>query len=316
MEQMPLVSIIVPVYNVEKYLERCIKSVLSQTYPNIELILVDDGSKDSSPQICDSYADRENITVIHKENGGLSSARNAGIKRATGEYIFFLDSDDFIHDECIQTLYDIMTQYDCDIVQGNFERGTSELFSDKRENANITLLSYQEALSGFRYKTIACGKLYRRFVIDGIDFPEGLIHEDEAIYYQYACRAKKIAITNRALYYYFMAPNSIMRNNQEYKNECFIDILEERIEFFENRNEPLMVRASIERYLVILVLTYSEWHCSKTIQNDEKKLRSKFLEFYKRLKGFSGTPIKLKLMFLAFRICPNLSARVIALIRK
>ncbi|MBQ3553323.1 MAG: glycosyltransferase family 2 protein [Clostridia bacterium] len=316
MEQMPLVSIIVPVYNVEKYLERCIKSVLSQTYPNIELILVDDGSKDSSPQICDSYADRENITVIHKENGGLSSARNAGIKRATGEYIFFLDSDDFIHDECIQTLYDIMTQCDCDIVQGNFERGTLDFFADKVIKEEVELVSYQEALLGFRYKTLAWGKLYRRFVIDDVEFPEGLIHEDEAVYYQYACRAKKIAITNRALYYYFMAPNSIMRNNQEYKNECFIDILEERIEFFENRNEPLMVRASIERYLVILVLTYSEWHCSKTIQNDEKKLRSKFLEFYKRLKGFSGTPIKLKLMFLAFRICPNLSARVIALIRK
>ena len=110
------VSIIIPVYNVEKYLEKCIKSVLNQTYQNLEIILVDDGSKDKSAIICDEYMVKDNrITVIHKQNGGLSSARNAGIEVATGEAVFFLDSDDYISKECIEKLVKLMKKNSADI---------------------------------------------------------------------------------------------------------------------------------------------------------------------------------------------------------
>ncbi|MBQ6543175.1 MAG: glycosyltransferase family 2 protein, partial [Clostridia bacterium] len=117
---MPLISVIVPVYKVEKYLPRCLDSILSQSFTDFELLLVDDGSPDSCPEICDEYARRDRrISVIHKENGGLSSARNAALERATGKYVSFVDSDDYITADALQTLYSALTETDSDIAVGN-----------------------------------------------------------------------------------------------------------------------------------------------------------------------------------------------------
>lgn len=317
MNEMPLISIIVPVYNVEHYLSRCIDSIIKQTYQNLEIILVDDGSQDGSPAICDEYARKDDrITVIHKENGGAASARNAALKGAKGEYIFFLDGDDFIHPECIGRLYDISIAHQCDIVQCDYEKGTADAFSTNEEIHSIKFYQKEQALTDFRYKTIVWGKLLKRNTLNEIYFPEGKIYEDEAVYYRFTYRAAKIAITDDRLYYYYQTNQSVMRNKDEIQKDYFTNILEERIAFFEEKKEPQLVRSSIERYLVILMLYYASWRCNKRIKNDPQPLRQKFKENYKKLQSFRGTSYQLRLMFWLVYHFPRISSRAIYILRK
>lgn len=317
MTNMPLVSVIVPVYNVEKYLTRCIDSIIGQTYRNLEIVLVDDGSPDNSPAICDEYAQKDSrITVIHKENGGAASARNAGLEIIKGEYVFFLDGDDFIHYQCIDKLNEIAAANQCDIVQCDFEKGTADVFSSVEKKYSLAFYNCEQALSGFRYKTIVWGKLLKRKMLEEVRFPEGKIYEDEAVYYRFTYCAARIAITDEKLYYYFQSANSVMRNDAKETKEYFTDILEERIAFFEEKNEQKLVRSSIERYLVILMLYYADWCCNKNIKNNPQILWQKFKENYKRLKTFRGTPMKLKLMFWLFYHFPRISSRAIYILRK
>ena len=201
----PLVSVIIPIYKVEKYLPACIDSVLSQTYHNLEIILVDDGSPDRCGAICDAYAAKDSrIKVIHKENGGLSDARNAGMKIAEGEYLYFLDSDDLIHPEAIARLAQVLQTHQADLVCGGhvrFKDGTAP--SPVISNLRPQVLDQQSAMTRFVVKDWgAWGKLYRRQVHLGIDFPVRKIHEDEAIMLQILDRCRTVAIVDDQLYYY------------------------------------------------------------------------------------------------------------------
>ena len=213
----PLVSIIIPIYKVEPYLRRCLDSIVNQTYTNLEIILVDDGSPDGCPQICDEYAAKDNrIVVIHKENGGLSDARNAGLDICKGEYISFVDSDDWVDEKYIDILIRLAVETNADIAIGNHQKVyNNKSFFIEKEKEDIQTLSSQEALNILFKRShlsfiLSWGKIYRRFLFDNIRFPQRKFHEDEFTTYKLFFKSKYISHINRALYYYTQRTDSIM----------------------------------------------------------------------------------------------------------
>lgn len=208
----PLVSIIIPVYKVEKYLEECVDSVRNQTYANLEIILVDDGSPDNCGRMCDEFAAEDSrISVIHKTNGGLSDARNAGMKVASGEYLCFVDSDDYIHQDAIAILLKHALAQNADIVCGGYQSFVDGAkFEPEETDSDPVLLDRISAMQQFVQKDWgAWGKLYRRKVHDGVFFPTGKIHEDEAIMLQLLDRCDRIVSLKGKLYYYRTREGSI-----------------------------------------------------------------------------------------------------------
>lgn len=213
----PLVTVIVPCYNVEKYLHKCVDSIINQTYKNLEIWLVDDGSPDRSGDICDNYAKKDfRIHVIHKTNGGLSDARNVAMERATGEWITFVDSDDRLRNDAIELMVSGTIDYNADIVVSNFcfvfEKNNKmhDAFNIKK---TITYSS-KDALVDLFYQrnmeTGAWGKLYRRSLWKDIRFPVGKIFEDIPTIYKSFLNAKKIIVISDTLYYYLLRDSSIM----------------------------------------------------------------------------------------------------------
>lgn len=211
------VTVVVPVYNVSNYLEKCIDSIINQTYKKLEIILVDDGSTDNSGAICDDFASKDKrIKVIHKENGGLSDARNFGIDIATGEYIVFVDSDDYIALDMIEFLYNSLESNEADIstcLYQNFYDGEDVLESDD----NISYVcSNTEALEKMLYQqdctTSAWGKLYKTSLFDGIRYPKGKICEDLDTTYLLFSKANKIVINTAKKYFYLQRETSIINS--------------------------------------------------------------------------------------------------------
>lgn len=206
-----LISVIVPVYNVEKYLKRCVDSVVNQTYRNLEIILVDDGSPDSSGAMCDDFAKSDSrIKVIHKANGGLSSARNIGIDTSTGEYITFIDSDDWIEPETYEFLYKKIVEYSADVADVDSRVVSDEKPFDKKTGKD-TVLEENEILKDYfmsdRYSV--CRKLYKRNVIADIRFPVGKVNEDICTNYLFLENAHRLVKSDVIMYHYFKNPDSI-----------------------------------------------------------------------------------------------------------
>lgn len=252
-----LISVVVPVYKVEPYLERCIRSITAQTYDNLEIILVDDGSPDRCGEICDRFAqDDPRIKAYHKENGGLSDARNFGVDRASGRYIAFVDSDDYIAPHYIAYLYHLLLKYDADISCCCMEKTTEDSFAFDT-NAPIPkerLLTGKEAcrgLLGRLYETLvtACGKLYKSAIVKQYPFPVGRKHEDEAITCKYYYAANRVAIGNQRLYAYYQNPSSIMHTQLISINADAIWAFGHRAEFFEEHNERRL--AELARNLLV-----------------------------------------------------------------
>jgi len=236
-----LISVIVPVYKVEDYLSRCVDSILSQTYTNIEIILVDDGSPDRCGEICDRYAQHDpRVRVIHKENGGLSDARNAGIEIAKGQYISFIDSDDWVHPEFLETLYQLILSTDSDIAASDFLRTSTENLPVFLEEGTVYQYSNLEALKQyagvfFVQMVVAWGKIYKRHLFEGVRFPVGRVHEDEFTTHKVIYKAKRIVLTTRKLIYYWQRQDSIMGSRSSLKNQLdTIEALLERSAFFES----------------------------------------------------------------------------------
>ena len=223
MSNPPLVSIIVPIYKVEPYLRCNLDSIINQTYTNLEIILVDDGSPDGCPQICDEYAAKDNrIIVIHKENGGLSDARNAGLAICKGEYISFVDSDDWINNSYIDILFKVLKKGDAEIAICSYAT-----FIDGEESAPIHQTDLPNYVSWNSHETLirlcaedtlgliaAWGKLYKKEIFYGIRFPKGKLYEDAYINYRLYSQCKRVCFMNIPLYHYRIRQNSIMTNTK------------------------------------------------------------------------------------------------------
>lgn len=201
------ITVIIPVYNVEKYLARCVDSVINQTYKNLEIILVDDGSPDNCPKICDEYAEKDSrIKVIHKENGWISSARNAGMDIMTGEYVTFVDSDDYIKENMIEHMLGIMKKHDAEVVQVGYSSDEDE-FCKPNEAYSEEIIVGRENIKTFirdkKIKVVVWGKLYKRNIIKDLRFLEGLKYaEDNEFGYRLYKNVKKTVSTNEKMYFY------------------------------------------------------------------------------------------------------------------
>lgn len=210
-----LVSVVVPVYNVERYLRRCIESILIQTYQNLEVILVDDGSPDNCPAICDEYAKEDaRVKVIHKMNGGLSDARNIGMRAASGDYLMFVDSDDWLEKNAVECLYQLLISCNAHIAIGGMQRVEDQtnriLQTDFNGTKNVVSMTKDQAMKVFFQNGCAAwGRLYRRNVHSGIEFPVGEINEDEAIVLFLLDRCNIVVQTNEIVYNYRCRAESI-----------------------------------------------------------------------------------------------------------
>ena len=210
------ISIIIPVYNVENYLKRCLESIVNQTYKNLEIILVDDGSTDNSGKICDEYKEKDKrIIVIHKENGGLSDARNAGIDIATGNYIGFIDSDDFADVRMYEILLNNLKSTNSDISICNLYKFSNEKEIYKTEEIEkLTVYDrknfFENMYNDLLVSVLAWNKLYKKEIFSDIRYPKGKIIEDAAILHYIIGKCDKIVITNLELIYYFCRDNSIL----------------------------------------------------------------------------------------------------------
>lgn len=218
-EMEKLLSVIVPVYNVEAYLSRCVDSILEQSYDTMEVILVDDGSRDSSGAICDEYAARDSrVRVIHKVNGGLSSARNAGLDVAEGSYVTFVDSDDFLEPDSYGPMIDLMERMDADMVCA----GRYDVMAETGEKTVGLCPKKEECITGqefagriFRWKdcdSAVWDKIYKKSLFHELRYPLGKICEDVPVTYRAALKAQKVALWNRPIYNYFHRPGSITQS--------------------------------------------------------------------------------------------------------
>lgn len=231
---MPKLSIIVPVYNQRKYLQRCVDSLLEQTFNSIEIILVDDGSTDGSSGLCDEYESRnESIRTIHKENGGLSSARNAGIRSAFGEYISFIDSDDWIEKDTYAYCFKLMQCHDAEIAKINYIYAYSENQPVKNKKEKIIVLDEKEILQNYMYETTrtgsygVCWYVLPRSIVENEFFRENKINEDIDYVYRILAKCRKIVISNQIKYFYFQKQASLSTGGLKRKDFDLYDAAEE-----------------------------------------------------------------------------------------
>lgn len=238
-----MISVIVPIYKVEPYLEDCVNSIRQQTYQDLEIILVDDGSPDGCPALCNQFAKEDSrIRVIHKENGGLSDARNAGIDAAKGEFITFVDSDDYMHSLTYEKMIKILEEHEeVDMAVWQFQEvPANEKYKTEDEPLNwngYVILDHSQVLADMRTEQraayiVAWNKLYRRELWKDLRFPKGKIHEDQFTSYKPLCQARKVAYTDYPFYYYRQREGSIMTTFST--KECMDDIeaLQEKIAYF------------------------------------------------------------------------------------
>lgn len=311
-----MISVIVPIYKVEKYLDKCVESIVGQTYRDIEIILVDDSSPDKCPEMCDKWAKMdERIKVIHKENGGLSDARNAGLRIAKGEYISFVDSDDWISPHFLEMMYQVMQKEYADIVecgvlyideQGEIIRvrknGTSQNSFNKIEALRQLVL--EEGV----YQTV-WNKLYKREVIGDIEFDVGKYNEDDFWTYQIFDRAKRVTVIEEPLYCYLQRGTSIMGLGYSLKRMDGLEARFRRMEFLQKYDElALFVKARM-----MYDCLYHFQASIRYLEQPEQKIVTDYViktmrELPSVLKCGSYISIKYKIWFMAFRKFPFLVA--------
>lgn len=272
-----LISIVLPIYNVENYIEKCMESVLNQTYKNIEIILVDDGSPDNCPIICDQYVKEDNrVKVVHKENGGLSDARNAGIKVANGDYITFIDSDDYVDKDYVEFLYNTIEETDADIAIGGHRVIYDSGKIIEKETHENSVLEPKKVLERILYDDgidlSAWGKLYKRYLFNDIKFPKGRLFEDSATTYMLVDKANKIAINSISKYNYIIRKNSISNAKFSPKKMDLITSTREMNEYVKNKY-PDLKNAANRRLMYAYLSTLSQLaKCKEKYPKEEKEM--------------------------------------------
>ena len=308
------VSIIVPVYNVETYLPKCIESILTQSYSNLEIILVDDGSEDTSGKICERFAKEDlRIPVIHKENGGLSDARNAGLEVATGNYYMFIDSDDYLSSDATETLLVAAKKNKCEISVCNMIR-----FSEDGKESDFYVPVHEETVyrGNERYATLnqpsVCNKMFKAELFDDVRFPKGKFYEDTFVYHRLVYKAESIVLTGKNSYWYLLRQGSILGRPQ-YTNRYFdfIEAVYCRAKFLvENNVQPYGNEACLSLYAA---LSNAEKHIIKTAENAGcfRLAHEQYKFAYNTLmKVGTDCGIKQKLRLLLLNYMPKIHSRL------
>lgn len=264
------ISVIVPLYNVQDYMRKCVDSIMNQTIKNIEIILVNDGSKDKSGDICEEYKEKDSrIIVIHKRNGGLSSARNAGLEIATGELISFIDSDDWIEPDYLQILYEGIIEYNADISVMHLFKITNHekiSFTTKKRDGWVKFNRYKAMESFFANDFIgysACNKLYRRELFNNILYPEGMLMEDKATTYKLIYKSNLVVVNLSRKYHYYLRADSIMQSKFNRKKFDSLKVHMEQIDFVD-KNYPelyglIRARYAYESFRLLLMMIRSNY---------------------------------------------------------
>ena len=267
-----LISVIVPVYNVAQYLEKSIASIQRQTYHNLEVILVDDGSTDESGRLCDSVAEQDDrVSVIHKSNEGLSQARNDGMKQAHGDYLIFIDSDDYIHPEMIKNLYEQLVKEEADVSSCGVMNVYANSESPQSENQDVYFVCdsqtfLREYLIGEKIPGTICNKLIKKKIATQLAFPKGLIYEDAYYHFDLIKLAKKYVVNTKPYYYYFHRGDSITTKPYAEKDLVYIDIYQkfynEAMKNYPDLKEVAFFRLAYAHFFILdkmlLIENYSE----------------------------------------------------------
>ena len=316
----PKISIIVPVYKVEPYIHKCVDSILNQTFKDFELILVDDGSPDNCGKICDEYGQKDNrVIVIHKANEGISSARNAGLDIARGEYIGFVDSDDYIEKDMYEILYNICEDNKCDIAscssiiyfqEKTVINGGHRLIIHNKEEAMRVMLE------GELYDEVVWVKLFKKSVIEDIRFPVGKIYEDTAFTYKVINNSKRVATIGEPKYNYIKHENSIMSNAiQDIKIDAVI-AYKDMYKFMEKKYPGLcdLVALKLANSSMIVMNLMAKKENFRDYKDNyykvSKILNSKFNKTIK-LKEY---PMNVKILLIANKISPILYKQIVKVI--
>lgn len=320
-----MISIIVPVYRVEKYLKKCIDSILNQTYSEFELILVDDGSPDGCPIICDEYADQDSrVKVVHKTNGGLSDARNAGLEIATGEFIGFVDSDDYIAPQMYSVLLNSLLENDADVAICNYARVDE---NNKKGNASLIPCSKYRCFSQSKFIEellqpyggtfiVVWNKLYRKSIFQNLRFPYGKQHEDEFIIHHVVAQCKKIVCVEDELYYYTQRNDSIMSQKFNVKYMDYGEALIDRYYFTKKMKFDLWKDYCVRRLSYELEKwdSYSAFDIEVKKRYDELCRKSRFLVFEKA--AWDGYSMKGRIYLKIKLIMPKVAIKIRDLLHK
>ncbi|MFG6149943.1 glycosyltransferase family 2 protein [Halobacillus sp. B23F22_1] len=319
----PEISIIVPVYKVEKYLEKCIDSILSQTFKNFELILVNDGSPDNCGKICEYYKQKDSrVNVIHKENGGISDARNMGLNYATGNYIGFVDSDDYLLTNMYEVMYNTAIKNGSDIVVCDFfklnedENDVSKC--EDRDSPIINLTNY-EALEKIYTEipetfVVVWNKLFKKEIFKEVKFDKSKIYEDEFITHKLLLEAKKVTYIRKKLYNYLIREGSIVNSPYNVSKLDKVFALNERVNLFRRLRNKKILHLSEIRYTDLLFWNY--FVTEDNILNSNKELKILKKTFNRNLPGLLANPffsIKQKVFFIIFFVKPKLFKLLIKL---
>lgn len=274
----PLVSVIVPIYNVEKYIKKCVESIINQTYKNLEIILVDDGSPDNCPQICDEFALKDSrIKVIHKKNGGLSDARNTGLDIMSGEWVVFVDSDDFVSKYYVENLYFLTQKYNADIAITSYKSffDTNLEFSSKKiTNEKIFLHSSKEAIKNMLYNKYyfvsAWRIIYKSTLFSNIRFPKGEIYEDLSTIPLVIFKSDKVAFCSVKDYFYLQRENSITGKIKEKNFFVFDAIARLESKFSDKEIKEALLHYKLISSLIFLKssLKFQKINITKELKNN------------------------------------------------
>lgn len=280
MEEKTLVSVIIPVYNVEKYIRECLDSIVNQSYKNLQIILVDDGSTDNSGKICDEYAKKDSrITVVHQENQGAGAAKNTGLDLIKGEYFSIIDSDDYIDLSMYEKMVSLMKQYDSDIVQCLFKQVYVNKIIMRQYSTlkkSCTVLTQQKYLQHFLHDwkfAIFATKIFKTSLLGGVRFPVGRKIDDEFFTYKLVCNAKRIVNTTAPFYFYRMRKSSVMNNNAKDR------LIYDRIDCFVERYEYVSSRFPKLRKTYYNKLSDSLLLYKSKLGTDDDKLNELLLKY-------------------------------------
>lgn len=308
-----------PIYNVEKYLHRCIDSVINQTYESLEIILIDDGSPDNCGVICDSYAQKdERIKVIHKKNGGQSSARNAGLEIATGDYLSFVDSDDWIVEDIYEHCIDLIQNIKYDVIdfQCLFTKGT--LIKQRlNENIKCEIVEGKEILRDYLLRGqnekapfTVWRKLYKRNLFNHIRFPEGKINEDITTNYKVLMQCKRLIHTDKVGYYYFQENNSTTRNALKRRDFDLLDACIEMKNLSQNEDYldiKYLVKVKNARSYFSLLAKIAYYGVTDELLDKNTVIKNLTKELRKNYLLLMGSPMPLNRKIMATVMCININ---------
>ena len=304
-EEKNIISVIIPIYRVEKYLNKCVDSVLNQTHRNIQVILVDDGSPDNCPAICDEYAKKDRrVKVIHKKNGGLSDARNCGLQYAIGEYISFVDSDDYLDVRMLEILYNMVKEENCDLAIVGFKTFYENNQAEPRYSKKTVILSKEQAvLELFKQNSFgnyAWNKLYKASLFKNIKFTVCKKLEDIGTAYKIIEQSSKIVYNSSKLYFYLQREGSILHNNMDFKIYYDKYELEEERYLYLNEKYPGMIENKIYFYDSILNIYHFFENDKVTREKMDNYLNLMNINLFFRLR------FNAKIKYLMYKLNKNL----------